>query len=293
MLEAGGTGTPLSPRACWLLLFVIGACAGPKPTAPAPPEMAATAPAFDAGIDAGIDAAAVASAPDAGPSCGQRREEMFARLAPLAVNGRYLDIVRRDRGVVDEPAPPELCLVSRGNGSSIDIHTPNEGIESSRKRLDDDLDAALAKRALPVAYWPRWASRVGEARRMLRALSARGPAFVLVVNADVPALTSDAKRNAWAELGMSMSRCGAEDRSERHPKSVIRLASRLARCGCDDLDTIERSIRTLATPRGLFALTYDPKRKSLGRFKADDLFEDVLRAAAAVPLDERMRGVRF
>jgi hypothetical protein len=229
-------------------------------------------------------------------TCDERVDAMVARVSTLAVDGQYEAGLVGLTAAIDEPAPQTLWLVTRGSDPPFEL-SGVELVRSSRTSLERDVRDALARRPLPIAYDVGSNDRVAEARRILRARSAHGPGYVLVHRADPPEAKPEARGRAWAALHEIMLRC----RRPLDPKhtfgldqSLVAVMTRAERwCGCRDVFAIEVAIDTIADRRGLFVLTYDPRGPRLGHFADDARFEDVLRAAEALPRDQRRRGVRF
>jgi len=233
----------------------------------------------------------------AAPTCDERVDAMVARVSTLAVNGRYRAAIVGVAATPDEPAPQTLWLITRSSAGPFELHTFGELVESSRSRLARDVDAALARRPLPIAFDVGSNDRVGEARVILRAISAHGPGYVLIHRDNQLEPDHGALSVAWRALYALVDRC--DPRDDHRPMYwldyhfVERIARAERRCGCAEVLPIEAAIDTIADRRGLFVMTYDRHDRSLGRFGDDDRFEDVIRAAEQLPVEVRRRGVRF
>jgi hypothetical protein len=233
---------------------------------------------------------------DEAPTCDERVDAMVARVSTLSINGRYDTGIVGVTAVVDEPTPTTLWLVHRGSDPLFEL-SGVEVVPSSRATLDRDVRVALARHPLPIAYDVGSNDRVSEARQILRAISAHGPGYVLVHRADPPEADLEARGRARHALRAIMARCrkpiDARQASWLDDELVAIIARAERWCGCRDVLAIEAAIDTIADRRGLFVLTYDRHGPSLGRFADDARFEDVVRAAEALPLAQRRRGVRF
>jgi hypothetical protein len=284
----------------WVIVAHLAACSSPGPTTPAATPAATAGPTADRD-DAGTAAAAPDTALHARAWCRKQREEITASLAVLTLNGTlHLGDIRLT-APVDQTAPPSVWLVASDHGSMYTISTDSELMASTPKTLGRTLDSAVAKHARPVVYRARRWDRLDQARLILRTLSARGAALVLVDRND-PALLSRAELDrAWLAIHEVALRCnfsvpwstGNHRPSRLHRGDLVALAYRLAGCACSDAETVQTSLEQLADRPGLFVMTYDDHGTSLGRFAANASFKDVLRAASSLPLEERMRGVRF